>query len=53
MAFYDGHIDVFAESEEAADLAARWKLKRGTFPDYPWHGWKITRIEAIENGGAK
>jgi len=44
---YDGYVDVYAQNEDAAVLAARRKLggPGGTFSDRGFDAWIIEKVE--------
>jgi hypothetical protein len=46
-AFYDGHVDVFAEDETQAQDRAIDKLCRGSFRDRGRDAWIIEKVERI------
>jgi hypothetical protein len=47
MAYYDGHVDVWAEDEEQAEERAISKLQRTAFPDRGRSCWRVVSIERL------
>jgi hypothetical protein len=45
--FYQGHVDVRAESVEEAETRARAKLKAGAFSDRPASSWIVEKVETL------
>ena len=45
--FYDGHVDVTAESTADAIDNALDKLKRGAFRDRPRNSWRVDNVELL------